>query len=500
VNTTTPIDATNTMVNPSGTPHTSPSATTTGTNRLGITVVATNAITTMTPPSGSTERVNGDQAGGTTTPTVSIETSDFPQTAAAATGTKISTSAPAAISTTATITLQPPATAVGPITYTTYYQHAGETIGYRQYTPGGTSTLQWMIGNHQSSAAITMQDGTTTPVKNRYLPYGGLRGADAINTTDRGFLNQIEDATTGLDYLNNRYLDPALGRFISVDPLVAMTHSAYGYASNNPISRSDPSGLCDACLWSDGVTNASRAAQASEFGPVSDAHNLETNLGLCRHMYSQCASQVNGNKNHPLATAVGYYSDLLLRGVLTLDKSGDLASPLPGVVFGVGAKLVGIDLYEISISFGDEVPPAQLRAGLDVLLSGSAFVLSAVCTAGTEGACGPALIAAGGSVASSAQAAWSACHGGEQCGLNVGLLVVNFAATATPFAAEAKIAQLVKAGVIGVDTAADLGAFVSTMANAGGGLNSAVGLGLSPWVSGVSSGEVVISSFVRNVG
>ncbi len=79
---------------------------------------------------------------------------------------------------------------------------------------------------------------------NRYFPYGGLRANDAIATTDRGFLGQTEDAATGLDYLNNRYLDPTFGRFISVDPLISMTRDAYGYGNNNPITFSDPSGLC----------------------------------------------------------------------------------------------------------------------------------------------------------------------------------------------------------------------------------------------------------------
>jgi hypothetical protein len=44
--------------------------------------------------------------------------------------------------------------------------------------------------------------------------------------------------------LNNRYLDPTLGRFVSVDPLVASTGEAYGYGGNNPVTNSDPSGLC----------------------------------------------------------------------------------------------------------------------------------------------------------------------------------------------------------------------------------------------------------------
>jgi RHS repeat-associated protein len=105
--------------------------------------------------------------------------------------------------------------------------------------------VQWMFGNHQASASITVADNTTVAVKNRYLPYGGLRGTDALTSTDHGFLDQIEDAT-GLDYLNARYLDPILGRFISVDPLVSVTGSAYTYGLNNPLTYSDPTGLLSA--------------------------------------------------------------------------------------------------------------------------------------------------------------------------------------------------------------------------------------------------------------
>lgn len=48
----------------------------------------------------------------------------------------------------------------------------------------------------------------------------------------------------GCLFLNNRYHDPALGTFISVDPLVGATGEAYIYASGNPTTLSDPLGLC----------------------------------------------------------------------------------------------------------------------------------------------------------------------------------------------------------------------------------------------------------------
>ena len=44
-------------------------------------------------------------------------------------------------------------------------------------------------------------------------------------------------------FLNNRYHDPLLGTFISVDPLVTTTFEPYTYAGANPATLSDPSGL-----------------------------------------------------------------------------------------------------------------------------------------------------------------------------------------------------------------------------------------------------------------
>ena len=50
------------------------------------------------------------------------------------------------------------------------------------------------------------------------------------------------DAETGFTYLRARYYDPTTGQFISQDPLVALTRSAYGYVGGNPLNGIDPSG------------------------------------------------------------------------------------------------------------------------------------------------------------------------------------------------------------------------------------------------------------------
>jgi RHS repeat-associated protein len=66
-----------------------------------------------------------------------------------------------------------------------------------------------------------------------------------------GFTGHVQDATTGLTYMQQRYYDPQIGRFLSVDPVTAdrgdMRHfNRYAYGYNNPYTFTDPDGRCSA--------------------------------------------------------------------------------------------------------------------------------------------------------------------------------------------------------------------------------------------------------------
>lgn len=50
------------------------------------------------------------------------------------------------------------------------------------------------------------------------------------------------DSATGLYYMQARYYDPATGQFMSLDPDVATTNSPFGYAGDDPVNVSDPTG------------------------------------------------------------------------------------------------------------------------------------------------------------------------------------------------------------------------------------------------------------------
>ncbi len=57
-------------------------------------------------------------------------------------------------------------------------------------------------------------------------------------------VDPVLDPETGLQYLRNRYYDPSTAQFLTEDPLQAITQQSYGYAGDDPLDQSDPSGLC----------------------------------------------------------------------------------------------------------------------------------------------------------------------------------------------------------------------------------------------------------------
>jgi RHS repeat-associated protein len=84
--------------------------------------------------------------------------------------------------------------------------------------------------------------------KESYKPYGDkLTRSAASSDNDIGFHGKAHDDSTGLSYMGARYYDPALGRFMGVDPVDFQAdnlHSfnRYTYTNNNPYKYIDPSG------------------------------------------------------------------------------------------------------------------------------------------------------------------------------------------------------------------------------------------------------------------
>ncbi|SOT98326.1 RHS repeat-associated core domain-containing protein [Xanthomonas arboricola] len=94
-----------------------------------------------------------------------------------------------------------------------------------------------------SVSAITDADRNIIE-RREYEPYGASLSAP---TDGIGYTGHLVDATTGLIYMQQRYYDPILGVFLSVDQIAASTNNGtgfnrYNYAANNPYAFTDPDG------------------------------------------------------------------------------------------------------------------------------------------------------------------------------------------------------------------------------------------------------------------
>ena len=100
-----------------------------------------------------------------------------------------------------------------------------------------------------------------------YEPYGRLLNR---NNDDRaGYTGHVMDAVSGLTYMQQRYYDPSIGAFLSVDPVTAYSNpvgafNRYKYAANNPYRFTDPDGRYEEDVHRDLTAVLAQAAGASQ--------------------------------------------------------------------------------------------------------------------------------------------------------------------------------------------------------------------------------------------
>lgn len=127
------------------------------------------------------------------------------------------------------------------------------------YDVGSPASVVWPLADHigtvRDLAEYDAQSGTTVVVSHRvYDAFGNLRSETASAQDGPsaaavdflfGFTGRPFDAATGLQNNLNRWYDPAVGRWLSPDPLglSAGDPNLFRYIHNSPGDSTDPTGL-----------------------------------------------------------------------------------------------------------------------------------------------------------------------------------------------------------------------------------------------------------------
>ena len=129
------------------------------------------------------------------------------------------------------------------------FQHVylgGSLVASQRLEIGGTGISVTYRHTDALGSPIAATDAAGSVVQTtEHEPYG--RMLNRTNDNRPGYTGHVMDQATGLVYMQQRYYDPVVQRFLSVDPVTAYSNpigafNRYWYANNNPYRFKDPDG------------------------------------------------------------------------------------------------------------------------------------------------------------------------------------------------------------------------------------------------------------------
>jgi RHS repeat-associated protein len=198
-------------------------------------------------------------------------------------------------------------TATKAVTATRYITLPG---GGQVVVSGTNANYRYELSDQHGTAVVSVDSSIANPTWQQYTPYGAPRGAAPTAWNDpNGYLGKPQDATDALTIVGARQYDPALGRFLSLDPVLEtgdpQQFNGYTYASDNPIAHSDPTGL-----YTVGMGCPDRQCQALSQAPslttpapphMGDGNRFHCPDGSCNPNYNLAPNLVHRPCGSPCA-------------------------------------------------------------------------------------------------------------------------------------------------------------------------------------------------------
>ncbi len=147
-----------------------------------------------------------------------------------------------------------------------YIYLGGKQIAQHIHKPGIGMEVKYIHTDALGSPVARTDASGQQSNRTQYEPYGGTHAGGVPAGLEPGFTGHVNDAETGLVYMQQRYYEPLAGRFLSVDPITTnvkdgSSFNRYVYGNNNPYKFKDPDGRLAETFWD----VASLALSVNEF-------------------------------------------------------------------------------------------------------------------------------------------------------------------------------------------------------------------------------------------
>ena len=182
-------------------------------------------------------------------------------------------------------------------------------------TQGSEVVVSWDDLNvyHGKTNVVSTQD---------YYPFGlTFNESKRTASTDQKFkynsFEHMDDLNLNLYDYSARQYDPAIGRFINVDPAADLMrrHSPYNYAFDNPIRYIDPDGM----MPEDRVTTSSQDNTYLKYELVDDENNIHRTTYTRRQSTTTTATDGEGNSRSTTTSSTETITS-------TIDGEGNIIS------------------------------------------------------------------------------------------------------------------------------------------------------------------------------
>ena len=276
-------------------------------------------------------------------------------------------------------------------------------------------TEYYYVTNLQGDVTAILNSSGTAVVQYTYDAWGNILTTTGTMASTLGVHNPLRyrgyvfDSETSLYYLQSRYYDPEIGRFLNADDVAylgadgtLLSYNLFAYCGNNPVMGYDPTGHWDWELFGKVVvTTVIVAACLTGVGAIAAAAAVVTSTSVATAVTTAvaaaavsttcgaidgaiCAQKSGGDwRNGAMAGAIGSST-----GALVSSMTSPGAQPDTALRLNTAGRVVGSLVYDLTYEYfetGEISCEGAVACGVDITMDACFGTVSNYYTASVPG-------------------------------------------------------------------------------------------------------------------